>query len=230
MAQFNIKEIVIGGTEWKTAPFKFSRMFTLGAEEQSILPDGYTQLKYIESTGTQWIDTQTEILTYKNDTIIDLTIGKCTNLVNSENGIFGVCSYTSGSWNNQAGARWKTVNILRGAWSPSYYDNTVTQQDINYLHIEKDNTTFNGNLLSNFLFIPKAYNENSVILFATSPQSTKTGAISIYYCKISNKKGEVLRELIPARRNSDNELGLYDIVSNNFFTNSGTGTFITVGS
>lgn len=27
---FDTKEIVIGGTEWKTAPFRFSKMFTLG--------------------------------------------------------------------------------------------------------------------------------------------------------------------------------------------------------
>lgn len=29
MAQFDTEEIVIGGTEWKTAPFRFNRMFTL---------------------------------------------------------------------------------------------------------------------------------------------------------------------------------------------------------
>ena len=230
MTQFNTKEIVIGGTEWKTAPFKFSRMFTLSAKEQSILPDGYTQLEYIESTGTQWIDTQIEIIPKKQDIIIDLTMGKCTNLVNSENGVFGVCRYTGSSWTNQAGARWKTVDILRGSWASGFQDNAVVQQDINYLHIEKNNTTFNDNLLSNFLFTSTKSDQHSIYLFATFPQTDKTGAISIYYCKISNTKGEVLRELIPARRNSDNELGLYDIVSDNFFTNSGTGTFITAGS
>jgi hypothetical protein len=227
---FDTKEIVIGGTEWKTAPFRFNRMFTLGAKEQGILPSDYTQLEYIESTGTQWINTQTEIIPNKYDTIIDLTMGKCTNLINSENGIFGLCRYTGSSWLNYAGARWKTVTTLRGAWGTKYKDNTVTQQDINYLHIEKDNTTFNGDLLNNFPFDSSYDIPQSIFLFATTPQNGKTSAIRIYYCKISNTDGKVLRELIPARRKSDNELGLYDTVKGIFLTNDGTGTFITADS
>lgn len=31
---------------------------------------------------------------------------------------------------------------------------------------------------------------------------------------------------IPARRDSDGEIGMYDTVTNTFFTNSGTGEFI----
>lgn len=230
MAHFDTKEIVIGGTEWKTAPFRFDKMFILGAKEQGILPSDYTQLEYIEGTGTQWIDTQTKIIPKNYDTIIDLTMGKCTNLVNTENGIFGLCRYTGSTWANQAGARWKTIDILRGSWASAFNDNTVTQQNINYLHIEKDNTIFNNNLLSNFRFSTSTSGIFSIILFATYPQVDKTGAIRIYYCKISNKDGEVLRELIPARRKSDNELGLYDTVEGIFLTNSGTGSFITADS
>lgn len=36
----------------------------------------------------------------------------------------------------------------------------------------------------------------------------------------------LVRNMIPARRNSDNVLGMYDTVTNTFFTNSGSGTFI----
>ena len=31
--------------------------------------------------------------------------------------------------------------------------------------------------------------------------------------------------MIPAKRKSDNVIGLYDMVSRQFFTNSGTGSF-----
>lgn len=33
-------------------------------------------------------------------------------------------------------------------------------------------------------------------------------------------------ELIPCYRKADNVVGLYDTISNNFLTNSGSGTFV----
>ena len=38
--------------------------------------------------------------------------------------------------------------------------------------------------------------------------------------------GVLVRNFIPAKRNSDNVLGLYDLVNNVFYTNAGSGTFI----
>ena len=35
----------------------------------------------------------------------------------------------------------------------------------------------------------------------------------------------LVRKLIPAKRKSDNVLGMYDMVTEKFFTNAGTGTF-----
>lgn len=49
--------------------------------------------------------------------------------------------------------------------------------------------------------------------------------LSVYYCKIYDN-GTLIRNFIPAKRNSDNVLGLYDIVNSKFYTNAGTGTFI----
>lgn len=39
----------------------------------------------------------------------------------------------------------------------------------------------------------------------------------------------LVRDFVPAKRNSDSVIGLYDSVSHTFFTNAGTGTF-TAGS
>ena len=44
--------------------------------------------------------------------------------------------------------------------------------------------------------------------------------------KIWDDSGDLVFNGIPARRDSDGVLGIYDTVSNNFFTNAGTGTFI----
>ena len=46
-----------------------------------------------------------------------------------------------------------------------------------------------------------------------------------YGFRISNGQSHLLN-FIPAKRNSDGAIGMYDLVSNAFFENSGTGVFI----
>ena len=47
----------------------------------------------------------------------------------------------------------------------------------------------------------------------------------IYYMKITD--GETLvRDMVPVRYDSTGALGMYDLVTNTFYTNDGTGTFI----
>ena len=47
----------------------------------------------------------------------------------------------------------------------------------------------------------------------------------IYLAKLSIN-GDLKRNFIPARRDSDGKIGMYDMVSRTFFTNAGTGEFI----
>lgn len=47
----------------------------------------------------------------------------------------------------------------------------------------------------------------------------------VYYLQITEGMN-LVRNFIPARRDSDGVLGMYDTVTNTFFTNSGTGNFI----
>ena len=52
-----------------------------------------------------------------------------------------------------------------------------------------------------------------------------TSASTLYYFKYEKEDGTMLFDLVPCYRKSDNVIGMYDLVSNTFFTNSGTGTF-----
>ena len=54
------------------------------------------------------------------------------------------------------------------------------------------------------------------------------GSYKIAYCKMYYEDN-LVRDFAPCYRNSDNVAGLYDFVTNTFFTNQGTGTF-TVGN
>lgn len=49
----------------------------------------------------------------------------------------------------------------------------------------------------------------------------------MHYCKIIDKSaGNVVRNLIPVYRKSDNVLGMYDTVTETLYVNSGSGSFI----
>ena len=54
------------------------------------------------------------------------------------------------------------------------------------------------------------------------------GLKQITYFKYADKNGTMLRDMIPCYRKSDNVIGMFDLVSQTFFTNAGTGVF-TVG-
>lgn len=51
----------------------------------------------------------------------------------------------------------------------------------------------------------------------------------IWYCRITDINDTPIRDLVPCYRKSDNEVGMYDLISDTFFTNQGTGQF-TYGS
>ena len=76
--------------------------------------------------------------------------------------------------------------------------------------------------------------------FSSAPVSTvnivifaqNNGGKIKYYSSYQNysfkitQDNTLVRNFIPARRNSDNVVGMWDTVSQTFFTNSGTGTFV----
>ena len=66
-----------------------------------------------------------------------------------------------------------------------------------------------------------------VLLFAFNNAGSPTLATSmrVSACKLYDN-GKLMRDLIPCYRKSDGEAGMYDSVTNTFFTNAGTGAFL----
>lgn len=62
-------------------------------------------------------------------------------------------------------------------------------------------------------------------IFNISGQNSRTKYLKVYSCKIWNDT-TLVRDFVPAKRNSDDVLGMYDLVNDVFYTNSGTGSFI----
>ena len=66
---------------------------------------------------------------------------------------------------------------------------------------------------------PYTGNSNLIVGYGSNSMSMR-----VYNVKMYNS-GNLDLNLIPAKRNSDGVLGMYDSISGQFFTNSGTGTF-----
>lgn len=72
---------------------------------------------------------------------------------------------------------------------------------------------------------------NHIMLFATSYNTNDNiefmaGNGFRVYSAYVKKNNKYVKKVIPCRRKSDNVLGMYDTVTNTFYTNRGTGTFI----
>lgn len=184
---------------------------------QQILPNGYTALEYLESTGTQYINTNT-------------WINKSDNAKMSMVAQFGV---------NNAG--WMGANAFMQLWISGYYtvqQGVATQSFsgnkdsivINYENY-RESLYVNNQLVNSVSWSSLGQNKSICMIFKLGGYSGGvTQGVSGVYGKIYkfalNINNILVRNMIPARRNSDNVLGMYDTVTNTFFTNSGSGTFI----
>lgn len=187
--------------------------------KKGLLPSGYTQLEYVESTGTQWIDTG--IATTNNDLGFMLEAMPLTNA-----DVYPIGSRATYGDTRFFGVRTVSSDIFSYGWS-SYqkapasqsYLNVRTTILLNWLNSKK--ATIGND--SNDLPTANIANGRNITLFGINGQLLWTGRI--YRAQIS-EGNEIIADLIPAMRNSDSKIGMYDTVTRQFFTNVGTGEFI----
>ena len=189
------------------------------------VPGGFTELQYIESTGTQWIDTG--IKGHMNY-IYEIDFQQTDTGDYRRWGVFGQSDYVglnmSFTWGNFM-VRWESVNGL-----DRYVSLARTDTDRHLLKIDNGNIYWDGVSKGR----SKGHNSNTVInynlfLGTANPagHAPSTNAHSKYYSyKVWDNNGNLIQNFIPARRNSDNVVGMYDSITNQFFTNAGTGAFI----
>lgn len=199
------------------------------AERQSInvlemtLPKEYQQVEYIQSSGTQWIDPQ---YTFTSNNYDIIAVAE-TSIQRREMCLYGVSvgptGYLEVGWSstlNRIFAYQQTGGSLR------YYDfnNTYNSKIIFHTWQNSNNRYFQANneaILSD-TNVNTSILGNNVILFTHQNSYAFIG--KTYSCKIYDNS-VLVRDLIPCYRKSDGEIGMFDLVSGTFFTNSGTGTF-----
>lgn len=203
----NVKHLVIGG---KSAV----RLEIGGSVVWKGLPSGYTRLDYIETTGTQYIDTGF-IPNQDSRIVCEFMYG------GSGNGIYG--TRTSTASNNFA------LRVINGKWQAGYNDelgSTIIASDSTDWHIADQN----GNVFT----IDGEYGYGFVYDKFTAPKSISLGGINannkFYYgsakyrnCQIYDN-GVLVRDLVPCR-DADGNIGMYDTLNAVFYGNAGTGVF-----
>lgn len=197
---------------------------------EPVLPSAYQQVEYIQSSGTQWINTG-----YKpnGNTKIEIKYQTPTQST-TQQGIFGA---RNGSLVNAflifTGS---SQNALQADYYNSRFGGSESwKQDISGFDgrainiVEMSNyLKLNGNLIDT-LSTATFQTDSNLYLFAVAINSSgelnstlMTG--SLWYCKLWDN-GTLVRDFIPCYRKSDSVVGLYDLVTKTFYTNSGTGTF-----
>lgn len=191
-----------------------------------ILPSNeYQRVEYIESVGTQWINTGVIpnnttkcVLDYRNLKNIgqeyQTPIGQQTN-----SGGYGYSFYI-GSQNNVAWRGGYAGTAHNTNYIVAYGERNVYSLKHKEFKINDTTYTFDE---PNF-----DYNSVSLSLFGKKDSYGLIESYSVgqlYSCKIYDNN-TLVRNFIPCYRKADNVIGLYDTVNNQFYTNQGTGTFL----
>ena len=198
---------------------------------------GYTQLEYIESTGTQWIDTE-YVMTSGHFSTFNGNI-MWTQSNGTANFFYGYRSVNSAEYRGNM----RTFFVYgQSAGGPAgrlaiRYGVQVDNSSSTISQNKKYNISFDGTNLKvdgeTFIYLSNTYTPavyRNMYLFYCNCTGYYSADVAKFSGRIYNwqifEDGVLVRDFIPAMRNSDGEVGLYDTVSKQFFTNAGTGEFI----
>lgn len=221
---------------------------------ESLVPDTFEQLEYVESTGEQYI----KLSDWYNSTLsttnfYDIVADVQFTVLPSEydeywhlNGVgasSGISSFTKRDTLLYFGYTYTNEHlsdpIPKFCYSPSLKNiDCVIDR-----HIDTERHTFkvisNANKAEAGFWIDDEHVEARGSTLATKKfgypfyifgYENDSGVIGnkqrVYRFQLLNDDGSLFYDLIPARRKSDNAIGLYDTVKGTFYTNNGTGEFL----
>lgn len=173
----------------------------------------YTELEYIQGTGSQYINTD---YTPSNDTKIELTLSDITT--SGEGGLMGASTV----WGSNSFLLFKTSNI---AWAfRGFIDMTNNLTAKHTISLYREVVDLDGvNIYNNSTPNPNV-TINKVLSFFTA--GNKSSAYKLYGSKIWDySTGVLIKDFIPVK-DFNGIVCLYDKVNEQYFYNSGTGTFI----
>lgn len=201
----------------------FSPMGTFGKK----LPPGYIELEYLESTGTQWIDTGIKPSQF-TDLDVEFAVG---NPLASGGNFFGIDDNIATNYISKA----MTVYIGGDKTIPWYAYGDAEAQSLRYTPGSLYSYKIAGNTLTVATGGRTAtLTKSSYVLDVTFRLFRANGAakdtayknqgVRIYMCKMCNSSS-IAQYLIPALDPNDRPC-MFDLVTRRPFYNQGTGEFL----
>lgn len=180
------------------------------------IPMSYTPVEYIESTGTQYIDTETVF----NNVKVEIKFA-ATSSSQTDAGLVG--AYKSGVGSILFGFN---ANLFRVAYGGPWNGNTLSlDTGVHIAKINIDNKcTIDSTTLATSSNITTSLNTGvRGYLFASNGGAGRSSA-RMYYCKIWDSNNTLVKDFIPVL-DGNGIACLYEQVGGNFYYNAGTGTF-----
>lgn len=184
----------------------------MGTKNRLFIP-GYKRLEYIESTGTQYIDT---------DVFGTLETKISTECVALENPIISLL----GSYHTAN----DSITVYGGTSSTSRFGNaSVTGLSIplnvkQIVSIDKTGVTI-GSTKTQWAPTMEFTTYSTLCIMGRNGVTTGSFEGRTYNAQIWDNS-TLVRDFIPVQRISDNAIGMYDAVNKQFYGNSGSGVFV----
>ena len=176
---------------------------------QKRLPKEYQEVEYIESTGPQSINTSISAV---NLITADL-VAQFTQ-ASTASQVLLCCSTNGPNWFGQR----NSVYACGASGSELSKINSTLKKKINITYLSNQITCeIDGEI---FKRTGSHFSDARYVLF----NKTYPPYARLYSC-VFMCDGEKIADYIPCYRKSDGEIGLYDLISKSFLTNSGEGEF-----
>ena len=182
-----------------------------------ILPDGYQPVQYLESTGTQYINTGIN----SNKSTGFLIDFQNTSSVSTDFGIIGTQSPNSLRFNIRYYDKYLfTYGVYSQvvASGSAYYNSRMKVECV------KGQIKLNDAVIGGFSLPTGTNYSYPMYIFGTNSTTITLGSLKVYRCKFYSDRN-ITRDFIPCYRKSDMEPGMYEIINGQFYTNAGTGRF-----
>lgn len=176
--------------------------------------DLYQPIEYLESTGTQYIDTG---IKDSNNTCIEVKY-----ILNTNHSVYGTTTGLNYTASNDYKGGYFYYSPHNDAGNP-IVDRVTTPQII----IQDNNKCYRNSILVHEYAANTFTNNLSMFLFGRQKEDGTlgdSGNVKLYYCKIWDNK-KLVRDFIPVVRKTDAKPGLFDLVKNKFYINAGAGEF-----
>lgn len=208
--------------------------------------DKYQFVEYIETDGNQYIDTGVIASNYSEGITYEFKGRYLGHSDKTQDYLFGCLNNSSrtGNFSYSKGETTEFMTLFVGGNSNEIKKSNHVGNNVDFtLNITASSAFSSKNditaLINNTAmgetvatFATKAMPTANIYFFAcnlngnTSSSTSKPAIARAYYFRMLDANGIEIRNFIPCYRKEDGVIGLYDTVTEQFFTNAGTGTFI----